>query len=150
MRFAGKLSRRSGDAKIAPVLKHRNTDDAMIPDAKMPQFSAPYAPDDAAMAAGLLATARLSPEQETRIDRTATRLSEAIRKRDDRLGGVEDMLREFALSTREGLALMVLAEALLRVPDARTADQFIEDKLGESDFIHHETKSTAFLVNASA
>ena len=60
------------------------------------------------------------------------------------------MLREFALSTREGLALMVLAEALLRVPDARTADRFIEDKLGEGDFVHHETKSSAFLVNASA
>jgi RHH-type proline utilization regulon transcriptional repressor/proline dehydrogenase/delta 1-pyrroline-5-carboxylate dehydrogenase len=45
---------------------------------------------------------------------------------------------------------MVLAEALLRVPDARTADHFIEDKLGEGDFIHHETKSSAFLVNASA
>ena len=60
------------------------------------------------------------------------------------------MLREFALSTKEGLALMVLAEALLRVPDARTADQFIEDKLGQGDFIHHETKSSAFLVNASA
>ena len=45
---------------------------------------------------------------------------------------------------------MVLAEALLRVPDARTADQFIEDRLGEGDFLHHETKSSAFLVNASA
>ncbi len=60
------------------------------------------------------------------------------------------MLREFALSTKEGLALMVLAEALLRVPDTRTADQFIEDKLGQGDFVHHETKSSAFLVNASA
>ena len=60
------------------------------------------------------------------------------------------MLREFALSTKEGLALMVLAEALLRVPDARTADQFIEDKLAQGDFVHHETKSSAFLVNASA
>ena len=69
---------------------------------------------------------------------------------DDPLGGVEDMLREFALSTKEGLALMVLAEALLRVPDADTADQFIEDKLGQGNFIHHETKSSAFLVNASA
>ena len=85
-----------------------------------------------------------------RIDRTATRLIEAIRANDDPLGGVEDMLREFALSTKEGLALMVLAEALLRVPDARTADQFIEDKLGQGDFVHHETKSSAFLVNASA
>jgi RHH-type proline utilization regulon transcriptional repressor/proline dehydrogenase/delta 1-pyrroline-5-carboxylate dehydrogenase len=118
--------------------------------APVPPFSAPYAPDDRAIAARLLKTAGLGAEQEARIDRTAGRLIEAIRSSDDRLGGVEDMLREFALSTKEGLALMVLAEALLRVPDARTADQFIEDKLGEGDFVHHETKSSAFLVNASA
>src|ERR1700741_2973462 len=115
-----------------------------------PPFSAPYAPDDRAMAARLLQSARLSAAQEANIDRTATRLVEAIRANDDRLGGVGDMLREFALSTKEGLALMVLAEALLRVPDARTADQFIEDKLGQGDFVHHETRSSAFLVNTSA
>src|SRR5882724_5067232 len=115
-----------------------------------PPFSAPYAPDDRAMAAGLLRTARLDSIGEQQVDHTATRLIEAIRANDDPLGGVEDMLREFALSTKEGLALMVLAEALLRVPDARTADQFIEDKLGQGDFVHHETKSSAFLVNASA
>lgn len=116
----------------------------------VPPFSPPYAPDDRAIADRLLQNARLSAAQELRIDRTATRLIEAIRANDDPLGGVEDMLREFALSTKEGLALMVLAEALLRVPDARTADQFIEDKLGQGDFVHHETKSSAFLVNASA
>ena len=123
----------------------------MPPDApRLPTFETPYAADDGAMAARLLATAGLSAEQDAQIDRTATRLVGAIRANDDRLGGVEDMLREFALSTKEGLALMVLAEALLRVPDARTADQFIEDKLGQGDFVHHETKSSAFLVNASA
>jgi RHH-type proline utilization regulon transcriptional repressor/proline dehydrogenase/delta 1-pyrroline-5-carboxylate dehydrogenase len=116
----------------------------------LPPFSAPYAPDDRAIAARLLPPSRLDAGREARIDRTATRLIEAIRANDDPLGGVEDMLREFALSTKEGLALMVLAEALLRVPDARTADQFIEDKLGQGDFVHHETKSSAFLVNASA
>jgi len=115
-----------------------------------PPLRARYAPDDGVIAARLLQTAALGAEQDARIDRTARRLIEAIRANDDRLGGVEDMLREFALSTREGLALMVLAEALLRVPDARTADQFIEDKLGQGDFVHHETKSSAFLVNASA
>src|ERR1700760_2277657 len=115
-----------------------------------PPFTAAYAPDDRLIAERLLASARLDAEQEQRIDRVATRLSEAIRSNDDPLGGVEDMLREFALSTKEGLALMVLAEALLRVPDARTADRFIEDKLGEGDFVHHETRSSAFLVNASA
>jgi RHH-type proline utilization regulon transcriptional repressor/proline dehydrogenase/delta 1-pyrroline-5-carboxylate dehydrogenase len=116
----------------------------------LPAFTAPYAADDIVIARQLLGAARLSGDREARIDRTATRLIEAIRADDDRLGGVEDMLREFALSTKEGLALMVLAEALLRVPDARTADRFIEDKLGEGDFIHHETRSSAFLVNASA
>src|SRR4051794_19484959 len=116
----------------------------------LPPFSAPYAPDDRAIAADLLQVAQLDAAQERRIDGTATRLIEAIRANDDPLGGVEDMLREVALSTKEGLALMVLAEALLRVPDARTADQFIEDKLGQGDFLHHETKSSAFLVNASA
>ena len=118
--------------------------------ASVPPFTAPYAPDDIVLATRLLGTARLSGEREARIDRIATRLIDAIRANDDSLGGVEDMLREFALSTKEGLALMVLAEALLRVPDAPTADRFIEDKLGEGDFIHHETKSSAFLVNASA
>src|SRR5579872_4854016 len=123
----------------------------MTPDSvSPPPFTAPYAVDDRPLAARLLETATLHVDQERRVDHLATRLIEAIRANDDRLGGVEDMLREFALSTKEGLALMVLAEALLRVPDARTADHFIEDKLGEGDFIHHETKSSAFLVNASA
>src|SRR5450432_4373055 len=123
----------------------------MTPDStSLAPFAAAFAPDDSTVAVPLLKSARISAAQEQWIDRLATRLIEAIRADDDRLGGVEDMLREFALTTKEGLALMVLAEALLRVPDARTADQFIEDKLGEGDFIHHETKSSAFLVNASA
>ncbi|MEA2792622.1 MAG: RHH-type transcriptional regulator, proline utilization regulon repressor / proline dehydrogenase [Bradyrhizobium sp.] len=133
------------------MIAHWNLKHAMNPDISLfSPFTAPYAPDDDVIAARLLESAGLSAEQDARIDRTATRLIAAIRASDDRLGGVEDMLREFALSTKEGLALMVLAEALLRVPDARTADQFIEDKLGQGDFVHHETKSSAFLVNASA
>src|SRR6476659_9517856 len=132
------------------MIAHGNLRYAMKDPSLFPPLRARYAPDDGVIAARLLQTAELSAEQDSRIDRTATRLIDAIRSSDHRLGGVEDMLREFALSTREGLALMVLAEALLRVPDARTADNFIEDKLGEGDFVHHETKSSAFLVNASA
>src|SRR5712672_1449887 len=132
------------------MIAHGNLRLAMRDPSPFPSFRAPYAPDDGVIAARLLKTAALSAEQEAAIDRSATRLIDAIRANDDRLGGVEDMLREFALSTKEGLALMVLAEALLRVPDARTADQFIEDKLGQGDFVHHETKSSVFLVNASA
>jgi RHH-type proline utilization regulon transcriptional repressor/proline dehydrogenase/delta 1-pyrroline-5-carboxylate dehydrogenase len=113
-------------------------------------FNPPYAEDDKAIAARLLAGSRLSPERETRIDQRATRLIEAIRAKGGGLGGVEEMLREYALSTKEGLALMVLAEALLRVPDSATADRLIEDKLGQGNFADHEAKSEAFLVSASA
>jgi len=122
----------------------------MPPDPSLPTFRAPYAPDDSDLAAVLLETARLDPARERRIDQTATALIDAIRAHDDRFGGIDQMLREFALSTKEGLALMVLAEALLRVPDALTADHFIEDKLGQGDFAHHQTRSDALLVNASA
>jgi len=118
--------------------------------APLPCFDAPYAPDDGELAARLLADAPLSPEREARIDARATRLIEAIRAHDHGIGGIEQVLAEFALSTKEGLALMVLAEALLRVPDALTADRFIEDKLGRGDFEHHATRSGALLVNASA
>src|SRR5205085_1134920 len=117
---------------------------------EIPPFAAPYAPPDEALAERLLAEAPRPAEAERRIDARAARLVEAIRARASGVGGVEDFLREYWLSTKEGLALMVLAEALLRVPDAATADRLIEDKLGQGDFARHETRSDAFLVNASA
>ncbi|MBI5128830.1 MAG: bifunctional proline dehydrogenase/L-glutamate gamma-semialdehyde dehydrogenase PutA [Rhodopseudomonas palustris] len=122
----------------------------MPPDSHTPAFSAPYAPDDSALASELMAAVPDDAAREARIDRAATGLIAAIRAGDHALGSVEQMLREYALSTKEGLALMVLAEALLRVPDAATADAFIEDKLGQGDFAHHHVKSDALLVNASA
>jgi RHH-type proline utilization regulon transcriptional repressor/proline dehydrogenase/delta 1-pyrroline-5-carboxylate dehydrogenase len=115
-----------------------------------PQFRAPYAPDDVAIARALLAAPAMPPVREAAIESRARDLIGAIRSAGGGFGGVEEMLREYSLSTREGLALMVLAEALLRVPDAATADRLIEDKLGQGDFIHHEAKSQALLVNASA
>jgi RHH-type proline utilization regulon transcriptional repressor/proline dehydrogenase/delta 1-pyrroline-5-carboxylate dehydrogenase len=118
--------------------------------ALLPPFRAPFAQDDGEIAARLLAGARREPAAKARIDARATGLIEAIRSRKVGLGGIEELLREYSLSTREGLALMVLAEALLRVPDAATADRLIEDKLGQGDFAHHESKSDAFLVSASA
>lgn len=115
-----------------------------------PVFHAPYAEDDAAIAGRLLAGGRRDPAAKARIDARATALIEAIRTRKVGLGGIEELLREYSLSTKEGLALMVLAEALLRVPDAATADRLIEDKLGQGDFAHHESKSDAFLISASS
>src|SRR5918911_3705462 len=113
-------------------------------------FDVPYAEDDAAIASRLLAGARLAPGREARIDALARDLVGAIRAHRAGLGGVEDFLREYSLSTREGLALMVLAEALLRGPDAATADRLIEDKLAAADWSHHDVQSSALLVSASA
>jgi RHH-type proline utilization regulon transcriptional repressor/proline dehydrogenase/delta 1-pyrroline-5-carboxylate dehydrogenase len=113
-------------------------------------FRAPYAPADETIAVALLETAARSGEAEARVDARASRLVEAIRARAGGLGGVENFLHAYALSTKEGLALMVLAEALLRVPDAATADALIEDKLNAGDWTHHDTRSTALLVSASA
>ncbi len=112
-------------------------------------LEASYAPDERAVLRPLLAGASLSPEREGRVDAQASRLIGAIRTRGG-LGGLEEVLREYSLSTREGLALMVLAEALLRVPDARTADALIEDKLGSADFTRSRDWSGTVLVNASA
>jgi RHH-type proline utilization regulon transcriptional repressor/proline dehydrogenase/delta 1-pyrroline-5-carboxylate dehydrogenase len=123
---------------------------ASKPAAVVPVFRAPYAEDDGAIAARLLAGTRREPAAKARIDARATDLIDAIRTRKVGFGGIEELLREYSLSTKEGLALMVLAEALLRVPDAATADQLIEDKLGQGDFANHESKSDAFLVSASA
>jgi RHH-type proline utilization regulon transcriptional repressor/proline dehydrogenase/delta 1-pyrroline-5-carboxylate dehydrogenase len=115
-----------------------------------PSFQAPYAEADELIAQRLLARADLTPEAEARIDERTRHLIEAIRAKAGGLGGIEDYLREYSLTTKEGLALMVLAEALLRVPDSRTADALIEDKLSGTDWAHRATKSEAWLVSASA
>ena len=115
-----------------------------------PEFHAPYAPPDAAVAVGLMDAVTREPDAERRIDAYATRLIEGIRARAGGLGGIEDFLHAYSLSTKEGLALMVLAEALLRVPDAATADRLIEDKLATGDWSSHNVKSSALIVSASA
>ena len=82
-------------------------------------------------AAGRSRPSRLRPK---RGSSARPRLIEGIRAKAGGLGGIEDFLHAYSLSTKEGLALMVLAEALLRVPDAATADRLIEDKLATGDW----------------
>ncbi|MDR3420885.1 MAG: proline dehydrogenase family protein, partial [Xanthobacteraceae bacterium] len=120
------------------------------PASNLPQFRAPFAPPDEHLAADFLAAARREPAAERRIDARARALVEAIRAKTSGLGGVEDFLHAYSLSTKEGLALMVLAEALLRVPDAATADRLIEDKLAAGSWLDGDIRSRALLVSASA
>ena len=80
---------------------------------------------------------------------TAVDLVERARKGKNRTGLMESFLQEFGLSNKEGLALMCLAEALLRVPDAETADTLIAEKIGSGKWAQHAWKSENWLVNAS-
>lgn len=124
----------------------------MTSDVAFPLFSAPYAPADEPIAAELLRHASLGAEAEARIDRLGAHLIAAARgKKASRIGGLEDLLREYSLSSEEGLALMVLAEALLRVPDSFTADRLIEEKIGAARWSGQGNHaSEPLLVSAAA
>ena len=96
----------------------------------------------------LIEQARLDTEDRTAIVQNATTLVKDIRGATSP-GLMEVFLAEYGLSTDEGVALMCLAEALLRVPDADTIDALIEDKIAPSDWGRHMGHSTSSLVNAS-
>ncbi len=96
----------------------------------------------------LVRTAALPQEDRTQICANAADLVRGIRGT-TQPGLMEVFLAEYGLSTDEGVALMCLAEALLRVPDADTIDALIEDKIAPSDWNRHMGHSTSSLVNAS-
>jgi len=104
--------------------------------------------DEAPLLRQLIATAALDAPARARIAARAAELVARIRA-DVRPGLMEVFLAEYGLSTDEGVALMCLAEALLRVPDAETMDALIEDKIAASDWGRHAGQSTSPLVNAS-
>ena len=104
--------------------------------------------DEQELLAELVGQADFSQELRTRASERAIQLVSAIRA-DKRPGLLEVFLSEYGLSTAEGVALMCLAEALLRVPDATTIDALIEDKIVPSAWAEHLGKSSSPLVNAS-
>ncbi len=97
----------------------------------------------------LLERAVLFGEDRRRVAALAMRLVEATRAHPDRDGGVEAFLGEYALSSQEGVILMCLAEALLRIPDVDTADALIAEKIGGGQWERHLGQSESLLVNAS-
>src|ERR1700689_2084125 len=99
--------------------------------------------------AGLLADPPLSVSERQSVERTAVALVKATRENARRQGVVESFLQEFSLTTPEGLALMGLAEALLRTPDANTQDRLIAEKISAADWASHLGQSNSLLVNAS-
>ncbi|MCC7041047.1 MAG: bifunctional proline dehydrogenase/L-glutamate gamma-semialdehyde dehydrogenase PutA [Burkholderiales bacterium] len=100
--------------------------------------------------AALLPEARLAPAQIVAAQSLATRLAEGVRAARLRAGGVDALMLEFSLDSREGIALMCLAEALLRIPDPATRDRLLRDKLAQGDWRAHVGRSPSLFVNAAA
>ena len=97
----------------------------------------------------LIARARTSDEQRREIERLAANLVRAAREGRREQGGIDSLLHEYGLSSEEGVLLLCLAEALLRIPDAATADRLIAGTIGPGDWARHLGHSDSLLVNAS-
>jgi RHH-type proline utilization regulon transcriptional repressor/proline dehydrogenase/delta 1-pyrroline-5-carboxylate dehydrogenase len=100
--------------------------------------------------AALLDAAGLDAQRAAAARQQAEQLTAALRQRHRSAGGVDALMHEFSLSSQEGVALMCLAEALLRIPDTATADALIRDKLGARDWGAHIGRGRSLFVNAAA
>ena len=106
--------------------------------------------DETATVRALAAEAALSADDQKRVAELARQLVAAVRAGRTKQGGIDAFMQEYSLSSEEGVVLMCLAEALLRIPDADTADKLIADKVGGKDWESHLGQSDSLFVNASA
>jgi RHH-type proline utilization regulon transcriptional repressor/proline dehydrogenase/delta 1-pyrroline-5-carboxylate dehydrogenase len=90
-----------------------------------------------------------SPQTTQDAQSLAKRLVTAVREKRTRSSGVDALMHQFSLSSEEGIALMCLAEALLRIPDSATADRLIADKISKGDWRKHLGESPSMFVNAA-
>jgi RHH-type proline utilization regulon transcriptional repressor/proline dehydrogenase/delta 1-pyrroline-5-carboxylate dehydrogenase len=105
--------------------------------------------DETSLLKSLSAGATIDTAATDRISQTAAGWIRALREHEQQGSMLDAFLREYGLSSREGVLLMCLAEALLRVPDAPTAEKLIADIVGGADWARHLGRSESLLVNAS-
>ncbi|MFC0679459.1 bifunctional proline dehydrogenase/L-glutamate gamma-semialdehyde dehydrogenase PutA [Lysobacter korlensis] len=132
----------SGAALISPELPP-------APTGPRAAITAAWVRDEAAHVHRLLEQARLPDADARAAQTTAADLVTRVRRRATDQGAIEAFMRQYDLGSEEGVLLMCVAEALLRIPDADTADRLIRDKLGEADWKRHVGQSDSVLVNAS-
>lgn len=113
------------------------------------RLRAHYRADETGIVEMLLGQAELPAETQDRIAARARKLVEEVRRNRVGQGGIDAFMHAYELSSREGVVLMCLAEALLRIPDNETANQLIRDKLKDADFAAHLGESDSMFVNAS-
>ena len=113
-------------------------------------ITANYRLDEKSAVDSLVKTLDFSPEQEQRITDNAIKLIKKLRQLKQKQYGADALMQEFSLSSEEGVALMCLAEALLRIPDAPTRDDLIYEKLQEGNWKSHIGNSNSFFINAAS
>lgn len=112
-------------------------------------ITAAWLRDEAEHVRELLVQARLPADEQARAQALAADLVKRVRARAQDQGAIEAFMRQYDLGSEEGVLLMCVAEALLRIPDQETADKLIRDKLGDADWEKHLGQSDSVLVNAS-
>lgn len=113
------------------------------------QITQHYLADEQSFMPELVKIVNHSAEAIERLKQSTADLVKAVRQQDDAVDSIDLLLQQYSLDTHEGVLLMCLAEALLRVPDSATADALIRDKLSVADWKQHLGKSDSLLVNAS-
>ncbi|AHE64054.1 bifunctional proline dehydrogenase/L-glutamate gamma-semialdehyde dehydrogenase PutA [Pasteurella multocida] len=109
-----------------------------------------YRIDETTLVQKLLSDAEIPSDLQTKIQQLARKLVENVRNARQNASGVDALMHEFSLSSQEGVALMCLAEALLRIPDKATADKLIRDKISKGNWRSHIGQSPSMFVNAAA
>jgi RHH-type proline utilization regulon transcriptional repressor/proline dehydrogenase/delta 1-pyrroline-5-carboxylate dehydrogenase len=112
-------------------------------------INADFLGDEETIVRALADIARLSPAESETVQGVAQKLVEGVRKAPRSKSGLDAFLRQYDLSSQEGVILMCLAEALLRIPDDETADRLIADKLRAGNWESHLGDSQSLFVNAS-
>lgn len=112
-------------------------------------ITAAYRLDEPSALSALQAMVQSSNEARSTTRELASKLVASVRTKRTRASGVDALMHEFSLSSEEGVALMCLAEALLRIPDHQTADRLIADKISKGDWRRHLGESPSLFVNAA-
>lgn len=118
-------------------------------DPRRAAITAAWARDEREHVKSLLAELGDDPAQHAAVQRLACGLVDRVRVKAEDQGAIEAFMRQYDLSSEEGVLLMCVAEALLRIPDQETADKLIRDKLGDANWKKHLGESDSLFVNAS-
>ncbi|WP_017430103.1 bifunctional proline dehydrogenase/L-glutamate gamma-semialdehyde dehydrogenase PutA [Vreelandella jeotgali] len=118
-------------------------------DTLMERLSDHYIVDEERFVHELIKLLDVDRDEYARIEADTASLVRDVREMDTAVDTIDELLQQYSLDTHEGLMLMCLAEAMLRIPDKATADALIEDKLGPADWNAHVGQSESWMVNAS-